>query len=123
MGCAITPPAKKLMDRFWPGPLTIILKDRAGKKLGFRMPAHKAALALLKRCAIPVVVPSANISAKAPAKNADDVLKDFRGRIEAVLDGGHTDIGVESTVVDMTGQRPKILRHGAIPEAEVFSAI
>ena len=123
MGCVVTPAAKKLMDRFWPGPLTIILKGRLGKKIGFRMPANKAALELLRKAAVPLAVPSANISGKPPARNAEEVLAVFRGRIEAVLDGGHTDIGVASTVVDMTGASPKVLRDGAIPETEILDLI
>ncbi len=113
--------ARALASRFWPGPLTMVLDaPLSGKKMGFRIPDNKIAIALIKRAGTPMVVPSANLSGEAAAVDAAEVLKYFNGRIEAVLDGGRTHIGVESTVVDMTGTRPKILRHGAILKSEIL---
>lgn len=111
--------AGKLIDRYWPGPLTIILKDRRGKKTGFRMPDNKIASLLIKEAGVPVVAPSANISGNKPPTSAKEVLRDLDGEIDIVIDGGKTKIGIESTVVDMTGRRPRILREGAISKAEI----
>ena len=108
-----------LMEKYWPGPLTIILRDRRGKKIGFRMPDNKIAFLLIKKSGVPVVAPSANISGNKPPVSAREVLRDLDGKIDMVIDGGRTKIGVESTVVDLTGRMPKILREGAIPKAEI----
>lgn len=114
MGCEITPEAEALIDKYWPGPLTIILKNKSGGKTGFRMPDNKIALSLIKEAGIPVAAPSANTSGKVPPVCASDVLKQLGGKIDFILDAGHTDIGVESTVVDMTVSPPRILREGAV---------
>lgn len=114
MGCVLTPAARGLAKKFWPGPLTMILKHASGEKIAFRMPAHKVAFSLVKKTGLPIAVPSANLSGEPPAKSAGRVIKDFDGKIEAILDGGEADIGVESTIVDLTGERPKVLRDGAI---------
>lgn len=111
--------AKKLIAKFWPGPLTLVLKDKASKKTGFRMPDNRIAFLLIKEAAVPVVAPSANISGKRPPTDAQEVLKNLSGKIEMVLDGGKTQIGVESTVVDLSGRQYKILREGAISEEEI----
>ena len=111
--------AAKLIERYWPGPLTIILKDRRGKKTGFRMPDNKIAFGLIKKAGVPVVAPSANISGNKPPTDAKEVLRDLDGKVDIVIDGGKTAIGIESTVVDMTGTRPRILREGAIPKTEI----
>ena len=123
MGCVIPKKAKTLMDKYWPGPLTIILKSQNGSKIGFRMPANKVALDLIGLSEVPVVAPSANISGKAPPKDAKSVLKDFDGKIDAVLDGGRTDVGVESTVVDLTVNPPEILREGAIKRRALLKVL
>lgn len=115
--------AKKLIEEFWPGPLTLVLKDRDGNKTGFRIPDNRIASILLKEAGVPVVAPSANISGKAPPKNAREVLEDLGGKIEMVLDGGRTKIGIASTVVDATGRRYKILREGAISKEEIRQAV
>jgi len=111
--------AERLIDKYWPGPLTIILKDMSGKKIGFRMPDNKIASLLIKKAGVPVVAPSANISGNQPPTSAKEVLRDLDGKIDIVIDGGKTKIGIESTVVDMTGRRPKILREGAISKSEI----
>ena len=83
------------------------------------MPDNKIAFLLIKKSGVPVVAPSANISGNKPPVSAKEVLCDLDGKIDMVIDGGKTKIGVESTVVDMTGRAPKILREGAIPKAEI----
>ena len=115
--------AKKLAAKFWPGPLTLILKDKNGKKTGFRMPDNRIAFLLIKEAAVPVVAPSANISGERPPTNAKEVLRSLDGKMDMVLDGGRTKIGVESTVVDLSGRGFKILREGAISEKEIRKVI
>jgi len=119
MAGRIPPMAGRLMEKYWPGPLTIILKDRRGKKIGFRMPDNKVAFLLIKGAGVPVVAPSANISGNKPPVSAKEVLRGLGGEVDVVIDGGRTRIGVESTVVDMTGRMPRILREGAISKTEI----
>ena len=123
LGCEISKEAGILMDRYWPGPITIILNSKDGGKTGFRMPDNKVALELIRASGVPVVAPSANVSGEKPPKSAGDVLKQLDGKIDLLLDAGPTDIGVESTVIDMTVTPPKILREGAISESELLKAI
>jgi L-threonylcarbamoyladenylate synthase len=106
--------AGELMERFWPGPLTLVLKRRDGSTLGFRMPKHPVALALLSQARVPVVAPSANLSGNPPPRTAQEVLRDLSDKIDILLDGGPTPGGLESTVLDLSGERPQILRRGAI---------
>ena len=115
--------AERLVAKFWPGPLTLILKDKNGRKMGFRMPDNRIAFLLLKEAAVPVVAPSANISGRRPPTSAKEVLRDLDGKMDMVLDGGRTKIGVESTVVDLSGRRFKVLREGAISEEEIRKVI
>ncbi|MBI3333612.1 MAG: threonylcarbamoyl-AMP synthase [Candidatus Omnitrophica bacterium] len=115
-GVEVSPAARELMSRFWPGPLTLVLGRRDGSTLGFRMPRHPVALALLREAGVPVVAPSANLSGSAPPRTAQEVLRDLSDRIDLVLDAGPTPGGVESTVLDLSGDRPRVLRRGAIGE-------
>jgi L-threonylcarbamoyladenylate synthase len=119
----INPTAKKLVKKFWPGPLTIIVKSSgilprnvtAGlKTVGLRMPSNKIALELIRESNCPIAAPSANISGKPSGTNGSHAIKDFNGKIDAIIDAGTTDIGIESTVVDVTGKTPRILRPGKI---------
>jgi L-threonylcarbamoyladenylate synthase len=123
MGCAITRKAKAAMDRFWPGPLTIILKSKDGRKIGFRMPANRVALELISASEVPVAAPSANISGRKPPTNARSVLKDLDGLIDVLIDSGPTEVGIESTVADLTVDPPVILREGAIKRAALIRAL
>lgn len=119
---AIPDYAEILIERFWPGPLTLILPMIDGAlspvvtaglpTAGFRMPDHPAALRLIAEAGVPIAAPSANRSGKPSPTRAEHVLDDLYGRIAGILDGGSTGIGVESTVVDATGKRPVILRPG-----------
>jgi L-threonylcarbamoyladenylate synthase len=120
MGCAISRDARILIDKFWPGPLTVILASKKGAKIGFRMPDNKVALALIREAGVPIVAPSANLSGKTPPKSASDVLRDLDGRIDIVIDAGKTKVGIESTVIDMTQCPPAILREGAIKKRAIL---
>ncbi len=111
--------AARLMKKYWPGPLTLVLKDKSGRKTGFRVPDNRIALKLIAAAGVPVVAPSANISGNKPPVSAKEVLRDLNGLIEVVIDGGRTKIGKESTVVDMSGRKPVILREGAIPGPKI----
>lgn len=115
-GVKVTPLAKKLMERFWPGPLTLVLPREDGSTVGFRMPRHPVALALLREAQVPVVAPSANLSGNPPPRGPKEVLRDLRDKIDLLLDAGPTSVGMESTVLDLKCEPPKILRRGAIAE-------
>src|SRR3982075_3505055 len=108
--------AEAMMRRWWPGPLTLILYAKGGGTLGVRIPKHKVALELL-RAAGPLMTTSANLHGKDPAMNAGDA--DLPG-VMAVLDGGAAPGGVASTVLDLTGAEPHVLREGAIPAPEIL---
>jgi L-threonylcarbamoyladenylate synthase len=121
----VSPLAKLLMERFWPGPLTLVMdKDRdlpddltAGlDTVAVRMPEDPIALDLILRVGRPIVAPSANRSGRPSATTWESVLIDLDGRIDGVLCGPPTRIGLESTVVDTTTDEPIILRHGAITQ-------
>lgn len=115
--------ALALARAFWPGPLTMVLPKTAAvptcvsaglSTVGVRMPAHPLALAAISQAGVPLAAPSANASGRPSPTTAADVLQDMDGKIDAVLDGGPCSVGVESTVVDLTGQHPRILRPGAV---------
>ncbi len=118
----ISPIAKKLINRFWPGPLTIIMNDKDGKKTGFRMPSNRVALDLIEKARVPVIVPSANISGEEPPTSADKVLEGLDNKIDMILDCGQTRIGIESTVIDTSVFPCKVLREGAIPRSTIKDA-
>lgn len=115
----ITPVTYRLMEKFWPGPLTLILKSKDRDKVGLRMPDNKVALALIRQARLPIVAPSANISGNPAPKFAEEVLRDLNGLIDVILDAGKTHLGIESTVLDMSGVKPEVLREAAIPFAEL----
>ena len=126
--CEVTPTAEKLMDAFWPGPLTMLLMktDRvpavttAGlPSVAVRCPDHPVAQALLECCALLIAAPSANRSGRPSPTSAAHVMEDMRGRIPLILDGGECRVGVESTVVDLTGEIPCVLRPGAVTPAMI----
>jgi L-threonylcarbamoyladenylate synthase len=114
--------AKKLMDRFWPGPLSIILPSRSSVPeivrggsfgVGLRMPSHPIALALIEATG-PIAAPSANLYGRPSPTNAQHVRQDLDGKIAAVLDGGDTGTGLESTLIDLSDGTHRILRRGGI---------
>jgi len=119
----VPPLAQKLMDRFWPGPLTIIMPSNDGRTIGFRLPDHPVALAFLKACNVPVAAPSANRSGSAPPTDAKEALAALDGAIDCLLDGGPTRMGRESTVVEIVQGRVEIRREGAISQKEILSML
>ena len=115
--------AKKLMNAFWPGPLTLILpkaegipdKTTAGlPTVAVRMPANRIALELIRLSGVAIAAPSANISGAPSPTCADHVIDDLSGRIDYIIDGGCTQVGLESTVLDMTVDPPAVLRPGGV---------
>lgn len=116
---ALSPLAARLSERFWPGPLTLILKNAKGGKIGVRMPGHPVAKEVLQEAGVPVGLPSANPSGKSPPRSAEEVIAYFDGMIDLIVDGGKTAFGVSSTVVDLSGEKAEILREGAIPRKEI----
>jgi len=120
--------AEKLMAEFWPGPLTLILRRSslvpditvAGlDTIGIRMPSNEVALALIHESGTPIAAPSANRAGKPSPTTAQHVIDDLAGRIDVVLDGGPTRVGVESTVVDVTTRIPLILRPGGTSDEKL----
>jgi L-threonylcarbamoyladenylate synthase len=118
---SVPPKAERLATKFWPGPLTLVLKRSnmvpdvtvAGlDTVGIRMPSNKIALALIRMSGVPIAAPSANRAGRPSPTTAQHVIDDLAGRIDVVLDGGSTRVGVESTVIDMTSRIPQILRPG-----------
>jgi len=128
----ISPIAKLLIERFWPGPLTLLFKRKstvpditvAGlNTVAVRMPRHLIALSLIHASETPIAAPSANISGSPSPTTAEHVFSDLNGKIELILDGGESNIGVESTVLDITCTPPVVLRPGGTPVEEIESSI
>lgn len=120
--------ALNLMEKFWPGPLTIILEKSesipdqvsAGlETVAIRMPAHPIALGLIKESGLPIAAPSANISGKPSPTKGDHVLEDLLGRIDAIIVGEDCKVGVESTVLDLSSSVPIILRPGGVTKEQL----
>ncbi len=139
--CHISPAAKALMDAFCPGPLTLLLPKKACipavvnaglASVAIRIPSHPVAQALLKACGVPIAAPSANTSGKPSPTTALHVLEDMDGKIPLILDGGPCQVGLESTVIDMSSSIPTVLRPGGItpdmlltvlPEVQVADSV
>ncbi|MBN2898203.1 MAG: threonylcarbamoyl-AMP synthase [Clostridia bacterium] len=119
----ISPVAQKLMDAFWPGPLTIIFRKSvvvpesvtAGlDTVAIRMPSHPIARDLIDQSGVPVAAPSANLSGKPSPTSGEHVIEDLNGRVDYIVVGDQTEVGLESTVVDATGDTVMILRPGGV---------
>lgn len=119
---------KKLLQEFSPGPITYVLKGNgviassvtAGlNTIAFRIPSHPIAHELIKLSKLPIAAPSANISGKPSPTTAEHVIEDMDGRIAGIIDGGSTDGGIESTVVDCTGNNPVVLRLGGVSVRQI----
>lgn len=119
----VTIQAQRVMEAFWPGPLTVVLPKKPVipdevtgglNTVALRMPDHPVALALIGSAGVPVAAPSANTSGKPSPTTADHVLADLKGRIDMVVDGGACRVGLESTVLDLSSDNPVILRPGGI---------
>lgn len=124
--------AEDLMKTFWPGPLTLIFKHSnvvpdatvAGlETIAIRMPRHNVALALIRNSGCPISAPSANLAGRPSPTLAKHVLDDLNGRIDVVLDGGPTHVGVESTVLDLTVDPPQILRPGGTSHEDLLRVL
>lgn len=119
---ALTPLARKLARRYWPGALTMVLADGAGGWNGFRIPAHAAALALLRAAGSPLRVTSANRSGAPPALTAQAAADALGAAVELILDAGPAPGGRPSTVIRLDEPAIAILREGAIPGCEIIEA-
>lgn len=131
--CSLVPEAALVLaERFWPGPLTLVVPKApeindcvtAGKKtVGIRVPDHLAARAVLAACPFPVAVSSANVSGEAPATEGQQVIAAFGGMVELIVAAGSCPGGVPSTVVDVSGPQWIIVRQGALREEEIASVL
>lgn len=124
--------AERLVARWWPGPLTIVLPKAMGipsevtaglGTVALRVPAHPVALALLRACGFPLAAPSANRSGQISPTSAEHVASGLGDRVPMILDGGRTSVGIESTVVDLSGARPVLLRPGMISRTAIEEVI
>jgi len=124
--------AKKLADRFWPGPLTMVVPR--GKRIpssvcagldtvAVRCPSHKVASAIIRASKVPVAAPSANTSGRPSPTTASHVIADMDGKIDMIVDGGASDVGLESTVLDITASPPRLLRPGGVTPDEIQSVV
>lgn len=124
----ISKEALDLIDKFWPGPLTIIFRKSSIipnsitgglSTVAIRMPDHNVALELIKEANLPIAAPSANISGRPSPTDSIHVMEDLNGKIDMIIDGGPTGIGVESTVLDISGDVPIILRPGGVTKEDL----
>jgi tRNA threonylcarbamoyl adenosine modification protein (Sua5/YciO/YrdC/YwlC family) len=121
-------PVWRLVEAFWPGALTIVLRrhpavsDLVGSgqtTIGVRVPARRDLLRLLETVRVPVVSSSANISGQPSARDAQEVARTLGAGLRLILDGGHLPPSAPSTVIDMTGEAPRVLRQGSLPVGEI----
>ena len=124
--------AKILADKYWPGPLTIIMEksdiipDEVSAGLdtvAVRIPSHKSAAALIRAAGTPIAAPSANLSGSPSPTTAQHVMNDMKGRIEAIINGGECSVGVESTVITLAGEKPRLLRPGGVTLEQLREAL
>jgi protein-tyrosine-phosphatase len=109
-----TPLVRFMAQRFWPGPVTLIVPDASGQKIGIRFPRNKVALTLIQEVGEPFIATSANISGKPSPHTAQQAAEQLRGSFDQMIDGGRTELMLDSTIVDLTGDMPIILRKGAL---------
>lgn len=128
----LTPKIIRLVDNFWPGPLTIVLKKKPNvpdittgglDTVAIRMPDDPVALELIKKAGCPVAAPSANISGRPSPTKGEHVVTDLDGKVDAILIGSDCRVGIESTVLDMSGDVPMILRPGIITAENIEAAL
>lgn len=130
--CDIPGAAYALAERFWPGPLTMILKRReivpdvttgGLTTVGMRCPDHAVTLAIIEAAGVPVAAPSGNISGRPSPTCARHMIEDMDGRIDGIVDGGACGVGVESTIIDLTVTPPRLLRPGGLPLEELSTVL
>ncbi len=132
IGSPLSDGAKNVIERFWPGPLTLIFK-KSGKvpleltagldTVAIRMPDNKIALELINKSELPIAAPSANISGKPSPTMAEHVIADMKGKVDMILCGSDCRIGLESTILDLSGEKPVILRPGGVTLEELESIL
>jgi L-threonylcarbamoyladenylate synthase len=124
--------AERLAKAFWPGPLTLVLPKSpkvpeivtaGGATVGVRWPSHPFIQAVIRECGFPLAAPSANLSNQLSPTNAEHVRKSFGDKISLIVDGGQAQVGIESTVVDLSVQRPRLLRPGIIHRESLAAVI
>ena len=124
--------AEIVMDSFWPGPITIILKKKSIipnrtsgglDTVAIRMPSHKIAREIIKQAGVPIAAPSANISGRPSPTKAKHVYEEMNGRVDGIVLGGDCNFGLESTVLDMTSDIPMILRPGSITKEDLEKVV
>jgi len=120
--CDIPVVAYKLMRKFWPGPLTILLKAKNQGKVGLRMPDNQVTLEILTESKVTAACPSANISDKPAPVNFQEAIKDLDGLVDLAVDAGAAKLGMESTIVDLTVQPLEIVRSGAIKDEQILAS-
>jgi hydroxymethylpyrimidine/phosphomethylpyrimidine kinase len=128
---AVPPAARRLIDRFWPGPLTLVLRAArlpaevtAGlPTVAVRCPAHPVALRLIELSGVPIAAPSANASGRPSPTSAEHVIEDLWGLVDVIVDSGETLYGLESTIIDVTRDPPVLLRPGAVPVENLEDAL
>jgi protein-tyrosine phosphatase len=114
--------AQRLIQKFWPGPLTIVFPTPDGKGVGIRFPNHKVAREILRRSGVRAGVPSANLAGRPPALSGEEVVRDFGGKVDVIVDAGPTRQKGASTVVRVQGTKVEVVREGAIPRSVVEEA-
>lgn len=124
--------AERLARSFWPGPLTMVLPragcipgivTAGGETVGVRCPDHPVIQGVIRACGFPLAAPSANISNRLSATTADHVCQNLAGKVKLVLDGGPCSVGIESTVIDLTSDPPRVLRPGVIHELSLAAVL
>ncbi len=132
VSCGYDERYRPLIDKFMPGPLTLVVKKRADipdcvtaglDTVGVRIPSHAVAREFIESCAVPIAAPSANLSTKISPTSARHVYEDMNGRVPLIIDGGDCDVGIESTVLDITGDIPVILRPGAVTAEQIADVL
>ena len=128
----ITNLERALMEQFWPGPFTIILKKKKivpdiltanGETVGVRMPSGIIAKQLIEYAGVPIATPSANISGNPSGTNIDDIRNDFEGKVDCIIDSGISELGVASTIVKVIDGIPHVLREGTITKKQIQEVV
>lgn len=136
LAIGITKDARVLTEKFWPGPLTLVVEKSSGvpdhvtcgeKSVGIRFPKNKIIKTIIDNLRAPIVAPSANISGRPSTTSFEDVFKEMNGKIDAIFKGENEEkrenFKIESTIVSLVGDIPKILREGAVPKNQIEDAL